>query len=260
MIKLYSFNYLIIHILISIDKFLSWAMQGVTNICHTFARITRIIVRDNGHYFGFATDVVSQNKYYFSSNARVFEIYVGPLILTADVDVQVTRKQIIFGPVSELVDNRSKLRVFRWWYGNAYALRVLRERLTHNISTRRGFGVKLFDDVGKSDGMYCLLRIVLAGDMNLIVNMLAKEGIQEIHISRTKENYTLRRGYKLKRNPIEFVACLAVFLDRVDLLETLFNLLIDVDISDENRRLMDIYSVDEASRRILEKKKKYNVI
>ena len=112
--------------------------------------------------------------------------------------------------------------------------------LLHHYCVRSMLALSSPDIVG-CDDLYVCLRILLFDDLHIAATTLTGAPC-EVHPSRTKVNYTLRRGYQLSDHPIQFVALVAQLARAPEILEAFYRLLSDWDPDEPSAALMVTYT------------------
>ena len=211
--------------------------QALANIDSlTFACVQRTIPStDSQYYYGFAQS--NNTSIWFNRTSRTDSLHVGPVSLR-QTDCTPRRRTWIAGE-TEVVALKGPS--FKWWFSDAGPLMELRRRLRHNAGRKRG-GRRMHDMLG-GDDMYVLARVLVYGDIHLLVEQLINPTEKmEIHPQRKKCGHVLQRGYKLQRHPVIFAALASHFAGCPAILQT-FNKLLELHaVDDETKRLSNIYS------------------
>jgi len=182
----------------------------------SFARITNIVRPGDSHYYGFATELDPLStppcaKTVWFCNKTPSPHFIGPLVLEAPTNVP-TKGEIIGGEM--VADDRGRYS-FKWWWvlGANSVLNFKRLMIRPNHSHKRS--IKLWELLKMPrngvDDLYVMFRVILYNDLHVVSDQLtASTKFKEVHPSRAKRRYTLRRGYELSRHPVEFMALVAM--------------------------------------------------
>ena len=195
-----------------------------------FARVTKVVAKKEHLLPG------TQNAYsHFFGYAQAIDMTTTPVSIWFKKDgCQSNSKGIFLGPYHHVPEMRppkagpagsiivgkvvqtAKGPMFSWWISEAAPLLRLRGLLAHSTKMRRT-SARLHSQLGSNDILYLMARLLIFGDVGVVVDQLRIPRLRERHptSSHEKGQFQQKRGYEIG-DPIEFAFLVAKLCDSRD--------------------------------------------